>query len=90
MSLAASRDACMGQSTCDVGKLEVKARRYDEKLSVVTKVLGAFGCEATIEVSLPSFYQNSKKIDRDWWRKVYCRFFSILQEMVSFSSIHAK
>ena len=51
MSIAAHKDGC-DQVHCNLGPIDVKTRQYDDKVSVDTTLLGAYGCFATVDVSI--------------------------------------
>nr|XP_018671881.1 G-protein coupled receptor 98-like isoform X2 [Ciona intestinalis] len=58
MSLYANRGACAGATSCPVGDVIVKTRQYDDKLTIATSVVSAFGCAATVIVNSPSCSGN--------------------------------
>ncbi|XP_077973499.1 uncharacterized protein LOC120348632 isoform X2 [Styela clava] len=47
--LSANRGSCLEGGECGVGNVVIKTRRYDDRMTVATTVLGAFDCEKNVE-----------------------------------------
>ena len=53
MILNANKEACNGEVSCPLAEdIVIKTRKYNQKIPVKTTILAAFGCAASVDVSL--------------------------------------
>lgn len=56
MTMNANKGSCVGEASCDIGSMVVKQLRYDDTLTIKTRVIGGFNCVKDADVSLLKYY----------------------------------